>query len=332
MASIDRPPPIAPPLRFAPASALICGVVIALATACGCESRPGPSVEPTPTVFSSTRAWQHLEALVEIGPRHSGSRGSRETREYLTRELVALGLKPVHETFRDATPIGEIEFTNVYADIPAHPTAGPGPAPLIILLSHFDTKRMGFEFVGANDSGSSTAVLLELARYLVEDPRERPVAYRILFADGEEAIRQDWFGDDNTYGSRHHAAGLRESGELDRVRACVVLDMVGDRDLQLTHELSSTRELTEIFFDAARSIGLGRHVGGHYREINDDHLPFLRAGIPSVDLIDFEFGPNNRYWHTEQDVIENCSAESLEAIGRIVIAGLPVLEEWIRTR
>ncbi len=288
--------------------------------------------EPPPVTYDSGRAWAHLEKIVGFGPRYSGGKGNDDLQKYLQNELTALGLRPIREAFVDRTPIGDVSFANIYADVPAEPAADGSSPPMVVLVSHFDTKALQFEFQGANDSGSSTAVLLELARCLVERKGSSPVTYRILFVDGEEAIRPTWIGNDNTYGSRHHVARLVESGGIEQVKACVVLDMVGDRDLQLTHELNSSPALLDIFFSAAHRIGLGDHVGGWSREINDDHLPFLAAGVPSVDLIDFEYGPYNDYWHTEQDTLENCAPESLGIIGRIVLAGLPELESRIAPR
>lgn len=113
------------------------------------------------------------------------------------------------------------------------------------------------------------------------------------------------------------------------MKACVLLDLVGDSDLRLTRDTNSDRELLGFFFDAAREAGLGEHVGARAQAIKDDHLSFMRLGIKSCDLIDFEYGPGNRYWHTEEDTLEHCSQESLDAIGRIVCAGLPALEAWV---
>jgi hypothetical protein len=281
---------------------------------------------PPPTSFRADRAWTHLEAMVALGPRPAGSEALDRAREYIAAELESCGLAPVTEAFRSDTPAGEIEFANVWADI------GPEDAPLVVLVTHIDTKRFEWTFVGANDSAAGTAALLELARALAGHGGEREVTYRILFVDGEESIREEWTDPDNRYGSRHHVRRLQESGEIRRVRACVLLDLVGDADLRLSTESYSDTALREIFFDAARRIGLGKHVGGPRREIKDDHLSFMAANIPSVDLIDFEYGPNNAYWHDRRDTIENVSADSLGVVGRIVLAGLPALEDHVLGR
>lgn len=287
---------------------------------------------PTLPTFDSARAWTHLETIVNFGDRSYGQPGLEETRKYLFDQLEALGLTPVREEFEEKTPgeTGKITFANVYADLPAKEGA-----PIVILMTHFDTKSFrahgapdseGFE--GANDGGSGTAVLLELARSLNAAEEPHPVKYRILFLDGEEATLWNWAGQDNTYGSRYHVRALREADELESVKAAILLDMVGDKQLKLNREGNSTYELLKIFFDAARSIGLGKHVGGSHHLIEDDHKSFIAAGVPSVDLIDFNYGPGNRYWHTNKDRLENCSKESLDAIGRIVLAGLPRVEAF----
>jgi hypothetical protein len=298
---------------------------LAFALTLALTSCSSSAAAPAPSIFEPDRAWKHAVALVEFGERTAGSPELAAARDYIVSELESYGLVPVVEAFRAETPVGEIDFANVWVDI------GPASAPLVVLCTHIDTKRFEWTFVGANDSAAGTAALLELARVLAQGTSGR-VTYRVLFLDGEEAIREEWIDPDNRYGSRHHVARLTASGEIRRVEACVLIDLVGDKDLRLTTESYSDSALRAIFFDAARDIGLGKHVGGPSREIKDDHLSFMAANIPSVDLIDFEYGPNNAYWHDRRDTLENISAESLGVIGKIVLAGLPVLEEWVAGR
>ncbi len=276
--------------------------------------------------FDAARAWKGLVHQVEIGPRPSGSVANETCRTWIETELRAAGLEPKREMFTSATPDGELTFTNVWAELPGtDPKTGR-----IILGSHFDTKKMSVRFVGANDGASSTAVLLEIARVLAAEPKHA-MTYRFVFFDGEEAVKE-WAGEDNTYGSRHHAHKLKQDGLVESVRAFVLLDLVGDKDLRLTRDLNSDRKFVEIFFGAARRIGLGKHVDGPALDVRDDHLPFMAARIRSIDLIDFDFGPNNTWWHTEKDVLENTSQESLSAIGRITLAGLADLEAVLGAR
>lgn len=276
--------------------------------------------------FDSQRAWKHLEELVALGPRPAGSGASAKTVDYLEAQLRGLGLTPVRESFvARATPIGDLPMCNLYVDLPARGREAD-KAPLVILGSHFDTKRFDeFAFVGANDGGSSTAVLLELARVLsLGGPRR--AAYRLLFIDGEEAIRAHWQDPDNRYGSRHHAQELAKSGLLARAKAFVLLDLVGDKDLRIQRDQYSDVWLYECFAAPARADGLAKHLDGRREPIADDHLSFLEAGVPSVDLIDFSYGPNNSWWHSPDDTLDKCSAESLGVIGAIVLGGLGNVE------
>lgn len=301
--------------------ALLLGIACQATT--GCDHNDAKLAER----FDGERAWKGLEAQVAFGPRPSGTPANESCRAWIETELRGMGLEPKRETFKSGTPAGEIEFANVYADF-----ASKDPkANWILLGSHFDTKRMPFPFVGANDGASSTAVLIEVARALVAGgPRE--FTYRFVFFDGEEALRHDWVDPDNTYGSRHHAERLKNSGRNLDVKAFVLLDMVGDKDLKLTRDTYSEGRFVDVFFGAARKHGLGAHVDGKSMEVRDDHLSFMNVGIRSIDLIDFEYGPNNGHWHTAEDVVANCSKESLTAIGRIVLHGLPDLEALLAGR
>jgi len=292
-------------------------VFLALCSA-GCPDGTGSAAAPE---FDAARAWKGLVHQVEIGPRPSGSEGNETCRAWIESELRAAGLEPRRETFTSPTPAGEVTFTNVWAELPGTDQK----AGRLVMGSHFDTKRYSYRFIGANDGASSTAVLIEIARVLAAGPK-RSITYRFVFFDGEEAVRPEWAGEDNTYGSRHHAQKLKQDGLVESVRAFVLLDMVGDKDLKLTRDLNSDRKFVEIFFGAARRIGLGKHVDGPALDVRDDHLPFMAARIRSIDLIDFEYGPHNTWWHTEKDVLENTSQESLSVIGRITLAGLADLE------
>jgi hypothetical protein len=272
--------------------------------------------------FDAARAWAHMEAQVALGPRHCGSEAIEKARVYLEGALGETGLTPVRESFvAKGTPAGDVAMCNVYADLA--PKSGAADAPMVILLSHYDTKKLGPKFVGANDGASSTAVLLELARVLAAAPPER-LALRFLFVDGEEAFAEHWEGKENTYGSRHHADAIREDPVLfPRVKACVLLDLVGDRDLHLTTDTYSTLSLRQLVFAVAEANGLGEYVGGRETEIKDDHLSFRKHNIDAVDLIDMEYDA----WHTDQDTLDKCSKESLAVIGKLVLCLVPKLEE-----
>ena len=298
--------------------------------ACGSATCGGssPAAGVPRRAFDSELAWALLEEQVALGPRPAGSDAAEATRALIERELRSAGLQPMREPFTATTPIGEIEMCNVWAEVPAR--TGGAASPVVEIGSHFDTKRLE-GFVGANDGGSSTAVLLVLARAIAAAPSES-VTWRVVFFDGEEAVREHWADPDNRYGSRHRVAELRKKGELARVKAFVLLDLVGDRDLVLTRDEYSGRELQALFDRAARSIGLGAHMQGARMPVKDDHQSYLEAGVESIDLIDFEYGPGNSWWHTLEDTLDKCAPESLDVVGRIVLAALPALEDWALER
>lgn len=268
-----------------------------------------------PEVFDSTRAWEHLRQQVAIGPRPAGSAGNLKNRAYITRTLAAIGLKTVEQSWEATTPIGPIKMVNLIATI-------PGQRPdRIILASHFDTKLFReFRFVGASDGASSTATLLEMAR-VIKARRQLPFTIELLFLDGEEATGE-WHDPDHTYGSRHYVAVARQTGTLKSLQAMILLDMVGDRQLNIRREATSTPWLTEIIWTTARRLGHQASFINESMAVEDDHMHFLKAGIPSVDIIDLDYPA----WHTAQDTLEAVSARSLQTVGDVMMAALPDIE------
>lgn len=304
-----------------PSEQRLLGPLLAFALLAGCSSDARDGSARLDARELGPNAWKHLQALVALGPRPPGSPALERTRAYLETELARAGFHPEREPFEARTPAGVFQLANVRAELPARVNG----AQVVILAAHFDTK-LGLEgFVGANDGGSGTALLLELARVLAASgPRD--VALRFLFLDGEEATREVWQGEDNCYGSRHHARELVRTGAAGNVRAFVLLDMVGDRELALVDETWSDRRLKELFRAAAVRAGRPRLFAGSAQAIEDDHGPFLDAGIPSIDLIDFDYGPQNAWWHTRKDTLDKCSEKSLADVGLLVLAALPALE------
>lgn len=286
------------------------------------------TVEPTApapraAAFDSGRAFEHLRQQVAMGPRPAGSAALDRTRRYILDQLKASGLTGRTQAFIARTPLGEMSMGNVIAAI-------PGRRPdRIILGSHFDTKRAEFRFVGANDSASSTAVLLELGRVLAAGPQPE-LTIELLFLDGEEAVNWDWgtTGADNTYGSRHYVDAARKAGTLAGIRAFVLLDMVGDRDLVIRRDIKSTPWLTDIIWSTAARLGHGAVFSSESTEVEDDHVSFLRAGVPAVDVIDLEYPP----WHTAQDDLDHVSARSLQIVGDVVLTALPEIQKRAQSR
>jgi glutaminyl-peptide cyclotransferase len=304
----------------------------------GCEAgappKPAPAVPPPATSvvqpapasgFDGARAFEHVRKQVAFGPRPAGSPALAECRKYIVEELKSYGLAVREQPFVATTPVGKVNMVNVIADL-------PGASPeTVIVASHYDTKRTPPGFLGANDGGSSTGALLEIARVMADAAKKtRPeLTVEFVFFDGEEAV-VEWTDEDSVYGSRHFVESL-DKGH--RIRAMVLLDMIGDRDLVLKRDLTSTRSLVDVVWQTAASLGHVKHFPPSASSILDDHVPFLDAGIPAVDLIDFEYGteqkkfgdggPTNAYWHTTEDTIDKLSAESLAVIGDVVIAALP---------
>jgi len=194
-----------------------------------------------------------------------------------------------------------------------------------VLATHYDTKLMaGKNFIGANDAGSSTGLLLELARVLA--PRSDPFDYWFVFLDGEEAF-VEWSTFDSTYGSRHLAKRWQAEGTVPKIRALILLDMIGDKDLDIFYETNSTKRLMNLVRDTAAKIGLQSIMSSYPSAVEDDHLPFLDVGIPSVDIIDLNYGPGNSYHHTLEDTLDKISSDSLEKTGKLVLAVLEELQK-----
>lgn len=267
-----------------------------------------------PAAFDSTRAWEHVRQQIAIGPRPSGSPGNVKTRQYITAQLAALGIQTTAQAFNGATPLGPIKMANIIGTIPGR------SADRIILASHFDTKLFrDVRFVGASDGASSTAALIELGRVL-KLRKDLPFTIELLFLDGEEAVIE-WAGTDNTYGSRHYVDAARKSGSLKSIRAFILLDMIGDRHLTIRRESNSTRWLTDIVWATAKTLGHAAFMDEE-TTVEDDHLPFVKAGVPSLDIIDLDYPQ----WHTPQDTIDAIAARSIQIVGDVVVAALPRIE------
>jgi len=279
-----------------------------------------PSRPAEPAGFSGGRAFEDLKHLVSFGPRPSGSPALTKTREWLISELRSAGAKVEEDSFVAGTPLGAIPMTNLIAKFPG------SSRETVIVAGHYDTKRFDdFHFVGANDGGSSAALLVELARVLAG--RRHALNYWLVFFDGEEAVRPQWEGTDNTYGSRHLVEKLSASGELSRIHALILVDMIGAPQLHIPREEGSTPWLNDLVFSLAQHLGYGKVFAGSQGSIADDHVPFVDAGVAAVDLIDFDYGPNNSYWHTAKDTVEHCSPQSLAIVGRVVSAALDELDK-----
>jgi Zn-dependent M28 family amino/carboxypeptidase len=258
----------------------------------------------------------HVRSLVAMGPRPVGSEAHRAAQAYIVQQLEAAGARVQRDTFVTGTPRGEEELTNIVG------TLGPSGGRIFVLASHYETLTMD-GFVGANDSGSSTGLLLALAPVLAKRNLEHEL--RLVFFDGEEAF-VEWSEQDSLYGSRHLAAKWKADGTTQRIGAFILLDMVGDADLDLLKDSNSTPWLRDQIWKVAERLGYSRYFLNREVAYEDDHLPFVRAGVPAVDLIDFNYGPGNRYWHTAEDTLDKVSAGSLQIVGEVVLEAVAELD------
>lgn len=284
----------------------------------GCNPSPTTS-EPVVVIdldaLDDQRAFEYVSRFVAIRPRDAGTPGAAQAARWIHDAIEPFVDNVKIDTFKDKSPMGEVDFHNVLATLP-----GTGPKT-VILGSHFDTKSgISETFQGANDSGSSTGLLIALARVLQSQPR-LPFSIVFAFFDGEECMRE--YGPrDGLHGSRHYARKLESAGQLDFIQAVIVLDMIGDKDLTVTIPRNTTRVLTALAFKAAEAEGIRQRFGLARGGILDDHVPFYDRGVPTLNLIDFEHGSApglNDYWHTEQDSLDNISAESLQHVGRVTL-------------
>ncbi|MGH7321292.1 MAG: M28 family peptidase, partial [Candidatus Rokuibacteriota bacterium] len=228
-------------------------------------------------------------------------------------------------------PRGPIRMVNLIAEWPGRLAA------IVAVGGHYDTKPFAaFRFVGANDGGSSAGLLVELGRALGARHRSTPPLYTrwLVFFDGEEAQEQ-WTSTDSLYGSRALVAALRASGEAGRLRALIVADMIGDRDLGIRRESASTRWLTDLVWAIARRLGRERHFLEGSQAVEDDHTPFLEAGVAATLLIDFDYGGRpgqNDFWHTAEDTLDKLAPESLAVVGEVILEALPAIEAELQRR
>jgi len=290
------------------------GLLAAAALAVGLGAVPAALGQASaPARLDGAAAFRHVERLVALGPRPAGSAAAARARAYIVDELKRSGIRTEIRAFEAHTPHGRLTMANVVAVISGR------RADVILLGGHYDTKWFReFRFVGANDGGSSAALLIELARSLAAGPRE--YTYWVVWFDGEEA-RGAWTERDSLYGSRHMAGELQRTGRLPR--AVIVADMIGDRELGIRREAFSTAWLTELVWASAARLGYGAQFLADAMPVEDDHVPFLRAGVPATLLIDFDYPP----WHTADDTLDKVSARSLATVGHVLLDALPAIED-----
>lgn len=313
-------------------------------------NRTGSSLKPIPASsiisilpssitggFDGSQAFEHVRHLVELGPRPSGSDGIRQAQSYITGQLKTFGCQVTEHDFHASTPIGDLPMKNILVKI-------PGTAPgIVIFATHYDTVRLP-NFVGADDGGSGVGMMLELARVLCS--RNGKLNIWIAFFDGEEAQGQwtdknniQWTATNNTFGSREMAAQMHISGELKKVKAMILADMIGPSDLKIRRDINphpnpqsppgSTPWLVNLIWETAARLGYSAEfldeldlVGG------DDHYSFIKRGVAACDIIDFSV--RDTYWHTPHDTLDKVDPRSLAIVGHVLLETVQALERNFR--
>jgi glutaminyl-peptide cyclotransferase len=269
--------------------------------------------------FNGERALNYTKQFVAIGPRWVGSPGHARAQAFLERQLAKDDL--VKDTFTASTPVGPMTMTNYIVKFPGTKDG------IIVLATHYDTnyplKDTGY--VGANDGGSSTGLLLEMAKSLRGSKRNGYSVWLVFF-DGEEAFRT-WTDTDSAYGSRHLADKWQADGTLKRIKAFLLADMIGDRDLNVDRDVTSTPWLLDLVGEAASKYGNQSYFFARRQGVGDDHTAFLKHGVPSADLIDFDYGYNNAFWHTPDDTMDKLSAKSLSIVGSVLLETVQLLDQ-----
>ncbi len=281
-----------------------------------------------PPVFDSARAMQYVKDIVKFGPRPLGSANHKKVEDYIESHLKGDDIE--NDIFTADTPEGKFPVHNIIAKYPGSRDG------IIVIASHYDTNYplRNTSYVGANDGGSSSALLLELANQLRGKPRDGYSVW-LVWDDAEEAIKPDGsgglpkempFDDDSLYGITHLAEKWQADGTLKKIRAFLLADMIGDADLDIDRDSNSTPWLEDLVGEAAKRLGYQSHFFGRDNQVGDDHIPFVKRGVSSADLIDFTYGYNNVFWHTSQDTVDKLSPQSLQIVGSVMLESLRILD------
>ena len=277
-----------------------------------------PADPGSPPSFNADRAMQYTREVTAFGARPIGSANHKKLEQYIYAHLK--GDLVQDDLFTADTPEGKFPVRNIIAKFPG---AQDG---VIVIAGHYDTNYPLREtgYVGANDGGSSTALLLELANQLRGKKRDGYSVW-LLWTDGEEAVRQ-WSSTDSLYGTRHLAEVWQQDGTLKKIKAFLLEDMIGDADLDIQRDQNSTPWLEDLVYQAATRLGYQSHFFAVTLGIDDDHLPFVQRGVPCADLIDLDYGYNNVFHHTAQDTLDKLSPKSLDIAGRVILETVALLD------
>jgi Zn-dependent M28 family amino/carboxypeptidase len=273
---------------------------------------------PAPS-FNAARTMQYVKEIAGFGPRPIGSENHKKLEDYIHAHLK--GDTVEEDAFTADTPEGKFPVRNIIAKFPGTREG------IIVIAGHYDTNYplRNTGYVGANDGGSSTAILLEFANQLRGAKRDGYSIW-LVWTDGEEAVKE-WTATDSLYGTRHLAEKWQQDGTLKKIKAFLLEDMIGDADLNIEQDSNSTAWLQSVVYQAATILGYQSHFFGRTIPIEDDHLPFVQRGVPCVDLIDLNYGYNNVFHHTPQDTVDKLSPKSLEIAGTVTLETIRLLEK-----
>ena len=292
------------------------GAAVASAAAPPAPAAP-PDAGPVPQI-DPKRAFQYIKEIVAFGSRPMGSANHKKLENYITTHLK--GDQVEDDAFTADTVEGKFPVRNIIAKYPGTKDG------IIVILGHYDTvyPLRNSAFVGANDGGSSTAILLEYANQLRGKKRDGYSVW-LVWTDGEEAVRQ-WTDTDSLYGTRHLAEQWEKDGTLKKIKALLVMDMIGDADLNIDRATNGTPWLIDLVYEAAKRGGYQSHFYARAGDISDDHLPFVKRGVPSVDVIDLDYGYNNVFHHSVEDTLDKLSPKSLEIVGNTTLEALRLID------
>jgi len=280
------------------------------------EAAKTPVPQATAPTVNANRAMQYVKEIVAIGPRPPGSAAHKKVENYIKNHLK--GDTVEDDAFKAKTPAGGFALNNIIAKYPGTKDC------ILVVGSHYETNYPLKNYVGANDGGSTSGLLLELANHLRGKKRDGCSVWLVWF-DGEEAFEK-WSPADSLYGSRHLAEKWKADGSAKKIKALILLDMIGDADLNIERDGNSNPKLLDTVYAAATQFGYQSHFYARDLAIEDDHLPFKNIGVPVVDLIDLDYGYNDSFHHTSQDTLDKLSPKSLQIVGDVVLATLQRLD------
>jgi len=281
--------------------------------------------------FDGAKAYSYVVKLVSFGPHPPDTPAIRQVQKYIRGKLASFGCPVDVDDFHAQTPVGTLSMENIVAKIPG---SGPG---IILLMTHYDTLRLP-GFVGAEDSGSSTGLMLEMASLLCRQ-KNRHDAVWIAFLDGEEdqenfttayLAQNTWHDNETTFGSRELAARMDLSGKIKDLKAVILADMIGQKNLQIERDTNSKRWLQNLVWKTADQLGYGKIFSSQQSDIIDDQMPFVQRGAPALDVIDLNGYIQEGYWHTTQDTLDKLSPRNIAIVGQVILASVGELQEGQR--